>query len=103
MPLMVTGGFRTREGMQKALESGICQVVGIGRPMCADPHCMKKLFSGEIDSLPSFEKTLSLGPWIFSPNSPFTLIQAINAFGACLLYTSPSPRDVEESRMPSSA
>ena len=108
MPLMVTGGFRTREGMEKALESGICQVVGIGRPMCADPHCMKKLFSGEIDSLPSFEKTLSLGPWIFSPKSPFTLIQAINAFGAmawfyqqikemsagsCLLYTSPSPRD----------
>ena len=24
-------------------------------------------------------------------------------FNACLLYTSPSPRDVEESRMPSSA
>ena len=24
-------------------------------------------------------------------------------FGVCLLYTSPSPRDVEESRMPSSA
>ena len=23
--------------------------------------------------------------------------------GTCLLYTSPSPRDVEESRMPSSA
>ena len=26
-----------------------------------------------------------------------------NDFKACLLYTSPSPRDVEESRMPSSA
>ena len=24
-------------------------------------------------------------------------------YGSCLLYTSPSPRDVEESRMPSSA
>ena len=24
-------------------------------------------------------------------------------YGLCLLYTSPSPRDVEESRMPSSA
>ena len=24
-------------------------------------------------------------------------------YGTCLLYTSPSPRDVEESRMPSSA
>ena len=28
---------------------------------------------------------------------------AINGFEGCLLYTSPSPRDVEESRMPSSA
>ena len=27
----------------------------------------------------------------------------IGAGGSCLLYTSPSPRDVEESRMPSSA
>ena len=26
-----------------------------------------------------------------------------DAEGTCLLYTSPSPRDVEESRMPSSA
>ena len=26
-----------------------------------------------------------------------------SVIGACLLYTSPSPRDVEESRMPSSA
>ena len=26
-----------------------------------------------------------------------------NIFNSCLLYTSPSPRDVEESRMPSSA
>ena len=32
-------------------------------------------------------------------------IEAIvdDSFNICLLYTSPSPRDVEESRMPSSA
>ena len=30
-------------------------------------------------------------------------IVGITAHAACLLYTSPSPRDVEESRMPSSA
>ena len=29
--------------------------------------------------------------------------QALEMFHNCLLYTSPSPRDVEESRMPSSA
>ena len=28
---------------------------------------------------------------------------SLEQFFACLLYTSPSPRDVEESRMPSSA
>ena len=33
-----------------------------------------------------------------------TLIADLNGFNiTCLLYTSPSPRDVEESRMPSSA
>ena len=30
-------------------------------------------------------------------------LKAIHGLDACLLYTSPSPRDVEESRMPSSA
>ena len=32
-----------------------------------------------------------------------TGLGALAAYEACLLYTSPSPRDVEESRMPSSA
>ena len=31
------------------------------------------------------------------------LSAAAEQYRACLLYTSPSPRDVEESRMPSSA
>ena len=36
----------------------------------------------------------------FSPESFLTII---NAFSSCLLYTSPSPRDLSTSRMPSSA
>ena len=36
----------------------------------------------------------SMERWLFNTNS---------VSNACLLYTSPSPRDVEESRMPSSA
>ena len=39
--------------------------------------------------------------------TPVTKIELVSeiagAFEICLLYTSPSPRDVEESRMPSSA
>ena len=33
----------------------------------------------------------------------FLPVAIASIFGSCLLYTSPSPRDVEESRMPSSA
>ena len=36
---------------------------------------------------------------IREPDDPYTAAD----FASCLLYTSPSPRDVEESRMPSSA
>ena len=82
LPLMVTGGFRTREGIEDALNSNICQIIGIGRPLCVDPYCIKKMIEGELEILPSFEKTLSLGPSILSPSSPFTIIKAINAFGA---------------------
>ena len=81
LPLMVTGGFRTKEGIEDALNSNICQIIGIGRPLCADPYCVKKMIAGELEILPSFEKTLSLGPSILSPSSPFTIIKAINAFG----------------------
>ena len=35
-------------------------------------------------------------------NNPFENLKIEN-YKYCLLYTSPSPRDVEESRMPSSA
>ena len=35
--------------------------------------------------------------------SNWILKQSLKGLNCCLLYTSPSPRDVEESRMPSSA
>ena len=43
LPLMVTGGFRSKQGIESALESNVCQIVGIGRPLCADPFCIKKM------------------------------------------------------------
>ena len=49
-----------------------------------------------IDLIGSSELTLSNGNIEVSES-------AFNAQGACLLYTSPSPRDLSTSRMPSSA
>ncbi|PWY80731.1 FMN binding oxidoreductase [Aspergillus sclerotioniger CBS 115572] len=37
IPLMVTGGFRTRQGMEKALADGDCDMIGIGRPAVLHP------------------------------------------------------------------
>lgn len=39
--LMVTGGFRTRQGMETALQSGACDLIGIARPAAILP-CLPK-------------------------------------------------------------
>jgi hypothetical protein len=41
VPLMVTGGFRTRGGMEAAVVGGACDLVGVGRPACLDPALPK--------------------------------------------------------------
>jgi 2,4-dienoyl-CoA reductase-like NADH-dependent reductase (Old Yellow Enzyme family) len=48
MPVMVTGGFRTVAGMSEAIDNGELDVVGLGRPMIADPETPRKILSGEI-------------------------------------------------------
>lgn len=49
-PLMLTGGFRTREGMQQALDSGAVDVIGLARPMAIEPTLPAMLLSGERDA-----------------------------------------------------
>jgi 2,4-dienoyl-CoA reductase-like NADH-dependent reductase (Old Yellow Enzyme family) len=81
MPLMVTGGFRTVEGMNAALASATMDVVGIARPMCVDPEIPSKLLSGAAKETPAYEKTLRLGPGLLGPHSRFNLIKALNGWG----------------------
>lgn len=51
VPLMVTGGFRTREGMEAALREDACDIVGIGRPAALNPYLPKNLiFNKEVKS-----------------------------------------------------
>ena len=38
MPLMVTGGFRTVDGMNAALENGEADLIGLGRPLHGIPE-----------------------------------------------------------------
>ena len=79
-PLMVTCGFRTSVAMNAALNAKACDLIGVGRPLCAQPLILNDLLAGSIQELPSYEKTLQIGRWWLSPHSPFLIIQALNAF-----------------------
>src|SRR5690606_11302630 len=61
MPLMITGGMRNVTTMEKALKSGACQLIGVGRPFCYAPEdCGRILKDGGADSLPTIEQGLSM-------------------------------------------
>lgn len=58
IPVMVTGGFRTRSGMDTALVEGATDLIGMGRPFIIDPAFPHKLLAGEIACAPAFEREL---------------------------------------------
>lgn len=47
VPLMLTGGFRTYDGMQEAITSGAVDFVGMGRLVCIEPLVSERLLRGE--------------------------------------------------------
>ena len=61
VPLMVTGGFRSRAAMEQAVDTGAADVVGLGRPLCVEPDGASKILQGA-QNLPKAEDSLSLFP-----------------------------------------
>ncbi len=51
VPVMLTGGFRSRSGVDQALESGVAAMVGVGRPLAVRPGLAGEFLRGETDSL----------------------------------------------------
>ncbi len=80
-PMMVTGGFRTREGMDAALAAKVCDMIGVGRPFCSDPDVARKLIDGRMSAMPALEKQLEIGPGWLGLNSPFRIVAALNGWG----------------------
>jgi 2,4-dienoyl-CoA reductase-like NADH-dependent reductase (Old Yellow Enzyme family) len=60
MPVMVTGGFRTVAGMAEAVARGDLDMIGLGRPLIADPETPRRLLAGEIAQAPAPEADLNL-------------------------------------------
>jgi len=55
VPLAVTGGFRTRSGMQDALTAGDCDVVGIARPTVTTTDAAAAILKGRVATLTTHE------------------------------------------------
>lgn len=81
MPLMVTGGFRSRRIMEQALTDGDADVIGLGRPLITDPHFAKRLFEGTIEAAEPVERDLTLGRGLFGPQSRWFIMKVLNVFG----------------------
>ncbi len=78
VPLMVTGGFRTRKAMIGALEGGELDVVGIARPLCVDPGVPRALLDGELEEATRWERRLRLGAGPFGPASASRTVRGFN-------------------------
>jgi 2,4-dienoyl-CoA reductase-like NADH-dependent reductase (Old Yellow Enzyme family) len=46
--LMVTGGFRTRAGMEAAISNGACDLIGLGRPAAVNPNIPRMILNEKI-------------------------------------------------------
>ncbi|KAJ4296264.1 hypothetical protein N0V90_006309 [Kalmusia sp. IMI 367209] len=70
--LMVTGGFRSRKGMQAALDSNACDLIGLGRPSAVWPSLAKEvLLNKEIkDEDAVCDLRLVRGNWIVRNCTP---------------------------------
>ncbi|MEP6341475.1 NADH:flavin oxidoreductase/NADH oxidase family protein [Parasphingorhabdus sp.] len=79
VPLMVTGGFRTRAAMDQALADGAADLIGLGRPMCVMTDAPKQLLAGR-DELPRFENTLQLIPDWLGFLRRFQVVKAVDGF-----------------------
>jgi len=83
---MITGGFRSRSVMEKAIANKEVDIIGLARPLCTQPNCSEQLIKGSLDKLDDFEQGLVLGKGFWGNNSPLNIIKAINNFGQVGFY-----------------
>lgn len=71
IPIMLTGGFRSRAAMESALEEGVVDVIGMARPLAIDPDFPRRLLDGSAERSTAGSKqvflkslnTLADGAW----------------------------------------
>ncbi|HRP35759.1 MAG TPA: NADH:flavin oxidoreductase/NADH oxidase family protein [Gammaproteobacteria bacterium] len=86
LPMMVTGGFRSRAAMVEALAAGELDVVGLGRPVCTEPDLPGRLAAGTVEgATPPPPLRLGASRWA-GPASPLLLMKFLNIQGEMAWY-----------------
>lgn len=87
IPLMVTGGFRRRDGMEQVLAAGAADMIGLGRPLCVMTDAPAQLLEG-LDELPRFENQLALLPGWLDFLTRIDAVRAMAGFGVMYWFYS---------------
>ncbi len=86
VPLMITGGFRSREVMEQALADGETDLIGLARPLCTHPDCAQQLLDQKLNALDDYEHRLVLGQGWLGNNSRSSSIRGLNALAQVGYY-----------------
>lgn len=81
MPLLMPGGFRSKQAMEEALSSGAVDVIGLARPLCTEPDLPARLLDGRSTQAPTDEQHLRLGGGFLSSQSSSFAVKMMNMLG----------------------
>ncbi|HZH03834.1 MAG TPA: NADH:flavin oxidoreductase/NADH oxidase family protein, partial [Myxococcaceae bacterium] len=62
VPVILTGGIRSRRVMEQVLSNGLCDLVGLARPLTVEPDLPLRLLNGTSESAQSFSLKLPPPP-----------------------------------------
>jgi len=86
VPIMVTGGFRTRAAMEGAIAEDGIDMIGLARPTCIEPNAADLLLSGATDKVGIAEDGLVLGKGRWGMNAQSWIINLINTVSRVEYY-----------------
>ncbi|WP_299355035.1 NADH:flavin oxidoreductase/NADH oxidase family protein [uncultured Shimia sp.] len=86
IPLMVTGGFRSRAAMEEALTEDGIDMIGLARPLCVHPDAVSELINGDVAKIGVDEDDLALGSGKWGVNAQNWLIALVNTVARVEYY-----------------
>ncbi|KAB7615453.1 NADH:flavin oxidoreductase/NADH oxidase family protein [Amylibacter sp. SFDW26] len=86
IPIMVTGGFRSRSAMERALTEDGIDMIGLARPTCVQPDAATLLIDGAVDQVGIEEDGLVIGRGRFGMNAQNWLINLVNTVSRVEYY-----------------